>query len=209
MYWYLQTLKKYTVFRGRARRREYWQFTLVNLIISAVLSLLTNLDEGAGVRVALSSLALVCGLAMIPPSLVVAVGRLHDTDHGGWWLFISLVPIIGPIALLVCLVTDSDGGENYYGPNPKTIAYSEPPLAILETPWTGRRKARWWLPVGMVGFLIVLVAGGFLYWAYRGTGEARALAPWPGANAAAEDVASGDLTPLGLQMTGKRDARAM
>jgi uncharacterized membrane protein YhaH (DUF805 family) len=209
MHGYLQAVKKYTVFSGRARRREYWQFTLVNLIISAVLSLLTNLDAGPGVRLILSSLASVYSLAMILPSLGVAIRRLHDTDHSGWWLFISLVPIIGSIVLFVWMVTDSDGGENHYGPNPKTMAYSQVPLATVETAGAGRRKARWLLPVGLAVALIALVVVGFLYWAYRGTGEARALAPRPGANTSAEDAATVDLTALGLQMTGKRDARAL
>jgi uncharacterized membrane protein YhaH (DUF805 family) len=213
MHGYLQALRKYAVFSGRARRAEYWQFTIVNIIISLVLSLLLSLlrslGAGAGVQLALSLFASLYSLAMILPSLAVTVRRLHDTDHSGWWLFISLVPIIGSIALFVWMVSDSDGGDNYYGRNPKMMAYSDAPLAIVETPGTGRRKARWWLPVGIVVALGVVVSGAFLYWVYRGTGEARALAPWPGASAAAEEVASVDLTPLGLQMTGKRDTRAM
>jgi uncharacterized membrane protein YhaH (DUF805 family) len=213
MYWYLQALKKYTVFSGRARRAEYWQFTIVNIIISLVLSLLLSLlrslGAGVGIQLAFSLLAFVYSLAMILPTLGVAVRRLHDTDHSGWWLFISLVPIIGPIVLFVWMVTDSDGGENYYGPNPKTRPDSQTAIALVEPAGAGRRKARWWVPVGLVAVLTALIAGGISYLAYRGTEEARVLSPWPGINASAEDVATVDLTALGLQMTGKRDARAM
>ena len=42
----------------------------------------------------------------------------HRTDHSGWWLMISLVPIIGSIWLLVLLASSSDYGTNQYGPSP-------------------------------------------------------------------------------------------
>lgn len=64
-------------------------------------------------------LATLYGLAVFLPSLTVGVRRLHDTDRTGWWLLISLVPIIGTIVLLVFLVQDSQPTENQYGPNPK------------------------------------------------------------------------------------------
>jgi len=47
------------------------------------------------------------------------VRRLHDTGKSGWWLLIVLVPIVGPIVLLVFYVLDSQPGANEYGPNPK------------------------------------------------------------------------------------------
>ena len=43
MYWYLEVLKKYAVFNGRARRKEYWMFALVNVIIAIVLSVIEGL----------------------------------------------------------------------------------------------------------------------------------------------------------------------
>jgi uncharacterized membrane protein YhaH (DUF805 family) len=199
MYWYLQALKKYAVFRGRARRAEYWQFTIANFIISLVLSLFLNLDAGVGVQVALASLAIVYGSAMILPSLAVTVRRLHDTNHSGWSLLIAPVPLIGVIILFVWMVTGSDPDANPYGPNPKAA----------ETIEEGRPRARWWLPLGIAAVVAAVVLGGFFYWAYRGAEEARGLAPWPEADTSAEDVATVDLTSLGLQMTGKRDARAM
>jgi uncharacterized membrane protein YhaH (DUF805 family) len=58
--------------------------------------------------------------AILIPGLAVTVRRLHDTGHPGWWYFISLIPIVGSIILLVLLATDSDSEENRFGPNPKT-----------------------------------------------------------------------------------------
>jgi uncharacterized membrane protein YhaH (DUF805 family) len=199
MYWYLQALKKYAVFSGRAGRAEYWQFTFVSAVISFVLSLLANLDAGIGVQVLILWLAMTYGLWMILPSWAVMVRRLHDTNHSGWSMLIVLVPLIGVIILFVWMVSGSDPDANQHGLNPKAAEYIE----------VGRSRTRWWLALGIAAMVAAVVAIGFFYWTYRGTEEARTLAPWPGVNASAEDVATVDLSPLGLKMTGKRDTRAL
>ena len=38
MNWYLEALKNYADFSGRARRKEYWLFTLFNILINIVLT---------------------------------------------------------------------------------------------------------------------------------------------------------------------------
>ena len=63
--------------------------------------------------------------AILIPSIAVAVRRLHDTNRSGWWYFISIIPIIGTIILIVFLVQDSQPGENKYGPNPKELGMGE------------------------------------------------------------------------------------
>ena len=113
MNWYITVLKKYAVFSGRARRKEYWMFILFNLIFAFALSFIEALAGGPGI---LSSLYT---LAVLIPGIAVAVRRLHDTNRSGWWLLINLVPLIGAIILLVFMVSDSQLGENQYGPNPK------------------------------------------------------------------------------------------
>jgi uncharacterized membrane protein YhaH (DUF805 family) len=60
-------------------------------------------------------------LATFIPSLACAVRRLHDTNKSGWWILISLVPILGGIWVIVLLAIDSDPGVNQYGPNPKLL----------------------------------------------------------------------------------------
>lgn len=112
MHYYLAALKKYAVFNGRASRAEYWYFVLFTIIASIILSILGGY---AGAK----WLGMVYALATIIPSLAVCIRRLHDTDHSGWWIFISLIPFVGSIILLVILATDSNAGANKYGPNPK------------------------------------------------------------------------------------------
>jgi len=119
MNWYLEVLKKYAVFDGRARRKEYWFFYLFYFIFAIVLMTIDGmtgtLNEETGIGV-LSGIFL---LAMIIPGLAVAVRRLHDTDRSGWWIFISLIPLIGGIWFLVLMVLDGTSGQNQYGPDPK------------------------------------------------------------------------------------------
>jgi len=113
MNWYLDVLKKYAVFNGRARRKEYWMFFLFNIIIMVVLGIVEGMVGGPGVLGALY------GLAVLLPGIGVSIRRLHDTDRSGWWLLIGLIPLIGAIVLLVFFVQDSQAVENQHGPNPK------------------------------------------------------------------------------------------
>ncbi len=107
MNWYLEVLKKYAVFNGRARRKEYWYFVLFNIIISIVLAVM-----------GMDLLQWIYTLAVLIPGIAVTVRRLHDTERSGWWLLIALVPIAA-IVLLVFMVQDSKPGQNQYGANPK------------------------------------------------------------------------------------------
>ena len=118
MNWYLMVLKKYAVFRGRARRKEYWMFVLFNFIFALALGIIEAI-AGISNQAVLSG---IYGLAVLVPELAVSVRRLHDTNHSGWWLFIGLIPLIGFIVLLVFMVRDSQPGENKYGPNPKEVS---------------------------------------------------------------------------------------
>jgi uncharacterized membrane protein YhaH (DUF805 family) len=118
MSWYITVLKKYAVFSGRARRKEYWMFFLFNLIFAFVLGFIEGIS-GIFPDSNSSVLANIYGLAVLIPGIAVAVRRLHDTNRSGWWLLIALVPLAGAIVLLVFMVQDSQPGENQYGTNPK------------------------------------------------------------------------------------------
>jgi uncharacterized membrane protein YhaH (DUF805 family) len=122
MSWYIAVLKKYAVFSGRARRKEYWMFVLFNLIFLAVATILDSVLKTNFERLPYGWIYTVYALAVVIPSLAVAIRRLHDIGKSGWWLLIALVPLIGSIWLLVLYVKDSQPGENQYGPNPKDIA---------------------------------------------------------------------------------------
>ncbi len=118
MNWYIAVLKKYAVFNGRAGRKEFWMFVLFNLIISLLLSLIEGLFSDST-----SILSGLYSLAILVPSLAVAVRRLHDTNRSGWWLFLILLPIVGPIVLIVFYAMAGDKAANKYGEVPA----SEPP----------------------------------------------------------------------------------
>ena len=112
--------QKYVDFSGRARRSEYWWFAVFALLVSIVADLIdvmlgTMSDTNVGVVGAIAALALLL------PSLAVAIRRLHDTSRTGWWILIGLIPIVGWIVLIVFYFQDSHG-DNAYGPSPKAGA---------------------------------------------------------------------------------------
>lgn len=118
MHWYIYVLRKYTVFEGRARRKEYWIFALISALILILLSLIDEMtgwkvwdDEGV--------LSLVYSIAVFVPTLAVVVRRLHDTDRSGWWVLFALIPLVGAIVLLVFLILKGNEGDNRFGPDPK------------------------------------------------------------------------------------------
>lgn len=130
MNYYTDVLRKYAVFQGRASRKEYWMFMLVNIIIVAILvglgvglSALVDQPEQMfpWTMLVVIALLLIYNLAIFIPSLAVAVRRLHDTDRSGWWILVNLVPYIGGFVFLIFMVIDSKPGDNRFGPNPKGI----------------------------------------------------------------------------------------
>lgn len=105
-------LSKYVTFSGRARRSEYWWFTLFAIILYVVAAII---DAAIGNSI----VVILVALALLLPSLAVTVRRLHDTGRSGWWILIALVPFVGGIILLVFECLDSQPGPNNYGPSPK------------------------------------------------------------------------------------------
>ena len=100
MNYYLDVLKNhYADFNGRARRKEYWMFTLGNLIVAVVIGVVAGLIK-------FPLLVSLYGLAVLVPGLAVCVRRLHDIGKSGWWVLIGLVPVIGGIWLLVLMCLD-------------------------------------------------------------------------------------------------------
>jgi uncharacterized membrane protein YhaH (DUF805 family) len=119
MNWYIEAVKKYSVFTGRARRKEYWYFTLFNIVIIIPLTLIDMMTGTFSNEANMGLFSGVFILAILIPSIAVSIRRLHDTNRTGWWMLISFIPILGPIVLLIFLVQDSQIGDNRYGPNPK------------------------------------------------------------------------------------------
>lgn len=115
MNYYIDAWKNYVNFEGRARRKAFWMFVLFNFIATIITSTIDSIVFGQNAYV-LTSLY---NLAIFLPSIAIGIRRLHDIGKTGWWLLISFIPCIGTIVLLVFACTDSQPGENLYGPNPK------------------------------------------------------------------------------------------
>jgi len=108
--------EKYIDFNGRARRSEYWWFALFTWAGTIVLSFIDNLVFGVDASVGI--LSSIWGLAILLPSLAVGVRRLHDLEKSGWWLLLSLIPLIGFLVLLFWFVKQGTDGQNRFGADP-------------------------------------------------------------------------------------------
>lgn len=114
--------KKYAVFSGRARRAEYWYFTLVNVLITMAAAIVDSvIAQGMHVQKPedFTFIGGLYGLAVLIPSIAVGVRRLHDSDKSGWWLLL-------PFYNLYLLIRKGTVGPNFYGPDPKAETIAMP-----------------------------------------------------------------------------------
>ena len=116
---------RYTDFRGRSRRSEYWWVQLFHILVLLVpyilLFAIGGIQSGQMniLGVILMIAILVYALAVLIPGLAVSFRRLHDRDMSAWWLLIGLIPYLGSLVLLVFYVLPGTKGPNKYGPDPK------------------------------------------------------------------------------------------
>jgi len=131
MDYYIDGFKKYAVFEGRARRSEYWYFTLYNFIATIIVGIISS-----AIHNAVLSISMIYFLVVFTPALAVSIRRLHDVGKSGWMMLLSLIPIIGTIWLLILFIRDSNPGDNEYGPNPKMSEISPvlPSSPVVPTP---------------------------------------------------------------------------
>ncbi|MFD5134605.1 DUF805 domain-containing protein [Streptomyces olindensis] len=104
---------KYATFSGRARRAEYWWFSLLYVIAAGAVLGLSFTTEAPLLSILLLPFAV--------PMLSVSVRRLHDTGKPGWRMFVALIPVVGPIMYLVAMAADGAPAANQYGPSPKAV----------------------------------------------------------------------------------------
>ena len=128
MNWYLEALRKYSDFTGRARRREYWFFVLFNTLIQIAAVVLDGIAGTFRVELGVGLLSGIYSLAVLVPSFAVLARRLHDTDRSGWWILIGIVPLLGALVLMIFALFEGDPGENRFGPSPK--AAKDPTLGF-------------------------------------------------------------------------------
>lgn len=145
--WMLMPLKRYAEFSGRSRRKEFWSFFLLNLVVTGILlgpiyaSMISNMaamqagsmDAAAAspeigtVPMALGVLGGLWALGTLIPNIAVTVRRLHDRDMSGWWylgfVVLSIIPLIGfiaAIAYIVIMALEGTKGPNRFGADPKS-----------------------------------------------------------------------------------------
>jgi uncharacterized membrane protein YhaH (DUF805 family) len=121
MNYYLAAMQKFADFEGRSTRAEYWYFHVFNILamiaVAIVDTLLFNRGDSQSVRLVFSWFYI---FASIIPNYAVTIRRLYDTNHSGWWMFISMIPIAGGIWYFMLLIADGTSGSNSYGQDPKT-----------------------------------------------------------------------------------------
>ena len=118
---YFEMLKHYVIY-GQVPRRESRIFTLLALIVGFLLGFVRIFVGGPGFVVIIGVIIGVCGLFVLIPSIAISVSRLHDANRSGWWLLISLIPLVGSTVLLGFMAQDRQSNENQGGCNPEDAA---------------------------------------------------------------------------------------
>ncbi|QOD14063.1 DUF805 domain-containing protein [Psychrobacter sp. 28M-43] len=113
--WFKKSMKNYTNLSGRARRKEFWYFVLVQIGLTVLAMILDKAVFGSESEFFNACVA----FGMLVPSITVCVRRLHDTGRSGWWLLLAAVPLIGFIMLLVFFAIETNSKTNQWGPPAK------------------------------------------------------------------------------------------
>ena len=111
--WYLGPFQKFAKFEGRASRKEYWMFVVMNIPVAFLFGVLDALVGAGGV------LGGVYNLILLVPSVSLMCRRLHDQNRSGWWQLLLFIPIVGFIVILVFMCLDGTAGDNRFGSDPK------------------------------------------------------------------------------------------
>lgn len=113
----------YCNFNGRASRSEFWWFELFVVILGFVISIASSfLTIATGSNTVGMVLLYGVNLALLLPSIGLNVRRLHDIGKSGWYIFLSFIPFVGVIILIVWYCKDSQPMPNEYGPVPNVVA---------------------------------------------------------------------------------------
>ena len=121
-WWKKVVLQNYANFNGRARRAEYWYFTLANLLFILpfyILGFVGAASKSTAISILGFAVYAILAFGMLIPGLAVAVRCLHDLNKSGWYYLFVLIPLVGPIILLVWFCTDGDRHTNNFGDDPK------------------------------------------------------------------------------------------
>ena len=123
---YLDAWRKYFTFSGRATRKDYWGFFLINILVSALIGLvevIIGMDD-----LFISSLY---SLAVICPNITLCTRRLHDVGKSGWWQIVSVIPLINFYLLYLLWIKPGKNEENKYG---APVAAAQPLYGAYSVP---------------------------------------------------------------------------
>ncbi len=135
MEWMILPLRRYADFSGRSRRKEYWMFTLLQLIVygaaaivGGIFALIYNAtaggsDAGGVFAVIFVVLFVIVALGLIIPNIAVTVRRFHDQDKSGWFILLNFIPYVGGFVVLVFMCLEGTRGANRYGDDPKSPSH--------------------------------------------------------------------------------------
>ncbi|CZF82938.1 Inner membrane protein YhaI [Grimontia celer] len=122
MKWLFVAFLNYAKFSGRARRREYWGFFLIQNIVLALCIWIDIAEVGLNnFQVTDLHAAPLWFAITLLPAIGVTVRRLHDINKSGWWWMINIIPVVGPLVFLVFTLLRGTKGTNRYGCDPKGI----------------------------------------------------------------------------------------
>lgn len=110
--YFVDGIKNFKDFDGRASVKQFWMFVLFNLVFSAVAN---GVDAILGTTI----IGILYSLVLLVPGIAIAVRRLHDINKSGWWYLIGLIPLIGWIWLIILFIKAGDAGKNQYGAAPQ------------------------------------------------------------------------------------------
>jgi len=103
-------------FKGRISRKPFWIFNLIVFIGGILLGMFTDFSGDVN---EMSKPQLMFMIWVLWPSMAVQAKRWHDVDKSALWIFINLIPLIGPIwALVENGFIRGTCGPNRFGPDP-------------------------------------------------------------------------------------------
>jgi len=126
MGFFMDALKNYFNFSGRATRKQYWMFYLFYILFLILLTVLDVMLDTYNEEVGMGLLSGIFALLMFIPSLSILFRRFHDIGRSGWWILLFLIPLIGPIVILIFTILDSKPEENKWGVSLKYGNQAEP-----------------------------------------------------------------------------------
>lgn len=116
---YINCLRKYARFNGRATRREYWGFWITNLIILLILAYAHAYFQLGMIHTVLTILLIGYAVFIIIPTFAAMSRRWHDLGRTGLWILLNIVPGIGQLVTFFFLLGKGTEGDNEFGKNPR------------------------------------------------------------------------------------------